>query len=327
MLLLGAFFTLFSGLAYGTNSSDVIYVFGHKSPDTDTISGAISAAYLYKQRGFNTVAVAQGKPNPETRFLLKKFKMKAPEVIGKLNGHRFILVDFSDVALAPEDFNPANLVGIIDHHKLGDVTSESPLECYIKPLGSANTIIKQLYDYYNVKIPEPIAGMMLGAILSDTMIFKSPTTTQEDIKAAKELATIAGITDIEALGREQQIAKSDLKAPASELLMRDFKNFDINHHKVGIGQLELLEIKSVDETLKAKLLKEMEKLKSKQNYHTLLLSITCPDEGGSAILVRSDAREHILQSFNAPNDDSLTIVKGILSRKKDLVPILYKALP
>ncbi len=309
------------------NPAEEVYVFGHKIPDTDTISGAISVAHFYRERGLNTVAVAQGKPNPETLFLLDRFKVKAPKVIDRIDGHKFIMVDFSDVALAPDDFTPANLLGIIDHHKLGDVTSESPIECYIKPLGSANTIVKQLYDAYDIKIPKDIAGMMLGAILSDTLIFKSPTTTRDDIRAAYELAAIAGIEDVEALGREQLTAKSDLSAPVSELLMRDFKKFDINNHKVGVGQLELLEIKSVDADLKAKLLKEMEKVKSEQSYHTIMLVITIPDEGGSAVLIRSDSREQLLKAFNAPDDDSLKIVKGLLSRKKDIVPVLYQALP
>ncbi len=326
-LLSVSLLALYSSAAYTSEKGSEIYVFGHKSPDTDSISGAISVANFYKERGLNTIPAAQGKPNPETQFLLDKFKVKAPLLIDKIDGHKFILVDFSDKALAPDDFNPANLVALIDHHKLGDVTSEKPVECFIKPIGCCNTIVKQLYDIYGIAIPEDIAGMMLGAILSDTMNFKSPTTTDEDIKAAKELAVIAGVKDLDAFGNELKIAKASLNAPAKELLLRDFKNFDINGHKVGVGQLEVLDLKDVSEELKEDIIREMEKLKTQKNYHTLMMSFTCAEKGGSAIIVRSESRSQILKAFNAPDDDSMTLVEGIMSRKRNIVPTLYKALP
>ncbi len=325
-LLSVSLLALYSSAAYTAEKGSDIYVFGHKSPDTDSISGAISVANLYRMRGYNTIPAAQAKPNPETQFLLDKFKVKAPLLIDKIEGHKFILVDFSDKALAPDDFNPSNLVALIDHHKLGDVTSENPIECFIKPIGCCNTIVKQLYDTYGITIPKDIAGMMLGAILSDTMNFKSPTTTDEDIKAAKELAVIAGVSDLNAFGKELKIAKASLKAPADELLLRDFKNFDINGHKVGVGQLELLDLKDVSKELKADIIREMEKLKTQKNYHTLLMFFTCAENGGSAIIVRSKSREKVLEAFKAPDDDSLTLIEGILSRKRDIVPTLYKVL-
>ncbi len=326
-LLLVSVLALYTTSVYAADESSEIYVFGHKSPDSDSISGAISVAYFYRQRGLNTIPVAQGRPNPESQFLLDKFKVKAPSVIDKIDGHKFILVDFSDLALAPDDFNPGNLIALIDHHKLGDVTSENPIECFVKPIGCCNTIVKQLYDIYGIKIPKDIAGMMLGAILSDTMNFKSPTTTEEDIKAAKELAAIAGVKDLDAFGNELKIAKASLNATAEELLLRDFKNFDINGHKVGVGQLEVLDLKDVSDKLKADIIRAMEKLKTQKNYHTLMMSFTCAEKGGSAIIVRSDSRENVLKAFKAPDDDSMTLVDGIMSRKRNIVPTLYKALP
>ena len=163
-------------------------VLGHKNPDTDSIVSALSATYLYRARGIDAVSGAQGDPSPETAFVLKRFGLKAPEVVHSVEGREVYLVDYSDLAQAPDDFPKCRLLGIIDHHKLGDVTSDYPLECWIQPVGCSNTIVKLMYDYYKVEVPKDIAGAMLCAILSDTVLFRSPTCTPTDIRAAKELA-------------------------------------------------------------------------------------------------------------------------------------------
>lgn len=212
-------------------------VLGHKNPDTDSIVSALSATYLYRARGIDAVSGAQGDPSPETAFVLKRFGLKAPEVVHSVEGREVYLVDYSDLAQAPDDFPKCRLLGIIDHHKLGDVTSDYPLECWIQPVGCSNTIVKLMYDYYKVEVPKDIAGAMLCAILSDTVLFRSPTCTPTDIRAAKELAAIAGVDDIEALGIEMFKAGSNLDASPRDLVFRDYKDFDMNGKKVGIGQL------------------------------------------------------------------------------------------
>ena len=171
-------------------------VLGHKNPDTDSIVAALAAANLYKGRGIDVKAVAQGAPAPETEFVLKKFNLSAPEIVSSIAGNDVYLVDYSDLSQSPEDFTKAKLLGIIDHHKLGDVTSDSPVECWIQPVGCSNTVIKIMHDFYGVAIDKNLAGAMLCAILSDTVLFKSPTCTDADKKAAAELAAIAGITDM-----------------------------------------------------------------------------------------------------------------------------------
>ena len=122
-------------------------VLGHKNPDTDSIVSALAAANLYKGRGLDVTPVAQGEPAPETAFVLKTFGLKAPEVVTSVAGKEVYLVDYSDLAQAPADFKDAKLLGIIDHHKLGDVTSDTPVECWIQPVGCSNTVIKKLHDY------------------------------------------------------------------------------------------------------------------------------------------------------------------------------------
>ena len=199
------------------------WILGHKNPDSDSIISAIACADLYRQRGLDVEAVAQGKPAPETAFILDRFGLTAPEVITSVAGHDLYLVDFSDKAQAPADIDQCNLKGIVDHHKLGDVTSSSPIEAVIMPVGCTCTILKRMYDYLCLTVPANVAGAMLCAILSDTVIFKSPTCTQADKEAAAQLAEIAGVQDIEALGMELFTAKSAVKGVAPrDLIFRDF---------------------------------------------------------------------------------------------------------
>ena len=195
------------------------YIFGHTTPDLDSIVGAISLSYLKNQLGEETIPSRQGDINPETEFVLNKFGFEAPVLKTSYAGESVYLVDHSDLLQSPDDIKEATILGIVDHHKLGDITTNTPLECWIRPIGCSNTVIKEMYDYYEIDIPKEIASIMLCAILSDTVIFKSPTCTKIDTKAVKELATLAKIEDYKALGMEMFTVKSDVSgATAKELI-------------------------------------------------------------------------------------------------------------
>lgn len=187
------------------------FVIGHMNPDTDSIISAIAITDLYKKLGKDVKAAAQGAPTPETKFVLDKFGLTAPEVVSDVAGKDLYLVDFSDLAQAPKGMDSANVLGIVDHHKLGDVTTNSPLLCWIWPAGCSCTVITNMYNFYGVEIPKDIAGGMLCAILSDTVIFKSVTCTPDDKKACEQLAKIAGVSDVKALGMEMYKVKSALE--------------------------------------------------------------------------------------------------------------------
>lgn len=305
------------------------YVLGHKNPDSDSIISAIACADLYKQRGLDVVAVAQGTPSPETAFILNRFGLVAPEVVDSVAGKDVYLVDFSDKAQAPADIDQCNLKGIVDHHKLGDVTSTSPLECIIWTVGCTNTILKRMYDYMGYKIPANIAGAMLCAILSDTVIFKSPTCTEEDKKAASELAAIAGVEDIYALGMELFTAKSSVAGVSPrDLIFRDFKDFNMNGAKVGVGQLELISldlVKDMKDALKA----ELTAVKNEEGRHTAMLLLTDIMKEGSELLLVSDDCNRVITGFGLDPeclDMSGEIwLAGVMSRKKQVVPALEAA--
>ncbi|MDR2892323.1 MAG: manganese-dependent inorganic pyrophosphatase [Deltaproteobacteria bacterium] len=305
-------------------------VVGHKNPDTDSIVSAIAAADLMSKRGVPSQPFCQGKIPPDTAFVLGSFGFPAPELLGPLAGKKVILVDHSDRGQAPEDLDQAELLGIFDHHKLGDITTSTPLFFWAQPVGCSCTVIKGVYDYYGVEIPRNIAGLMLCAILSDTLIFRSPTTTDEDRKAAKELARLAGVADYEALGMEMFVVKSAVTGvPARELLFRDYKDFTMNGQKVGVSQLEVVDIKLLD-GVRADLRQAMTEAKA-EGRHTIMLLLTDIMKEGSELLVLSDDANLAEKVFGAAATDTTyssgnknkgVWLPGVMSRKKDVVPKL-----
>lgn len=295
-----------------------VLVFGHKNPDTDTIASAIALADLMNKRGMECKPVAQGGLTPESEFVLTKFGFNAPEIVESVAGKKVFLVDFSDYAQAPADMKDAEIVGVADHHKLGDITTSSPLLMWVWPVGCSCTVIKNMYDFYGVEIPKNIAGIMLCAILSDTVIFKSPTTTDEDKKAVTDLAKIAGVDDYQALGMEMFKVKSAVDGvPARDLLFRDYKDFDMNGKKVGIGQLEVIDLGMLD-AIKNDLLKEVKAAKD-DGRDAVFLLLTDIMKEGSEILISSGDDAVVEKAFGAKGGDSVWL-PGVMSRKKDVVP-------
>ena len=294
------------------------------NPDTDSIISAIVAADLYSKRGMDVTPVAQGAPTPETEFVLKKFGIAAPQVVADVAGKDVYLVDYSDLAQAPKGMDSATVLGIVDHHKLGDVTTSSPLEAWIWPVGCTNTVLKNMYDFYGIEIPKNLAGAMLCAILSDTVIFKSPTCTPADKKAVEELAKIAGVSDVVALGMEMFKVKSAVDGtPMKDLVFRDYKDFDMNGNKVGIGQLEVVDL-SILEPVKAGLQAEIEKVKA-EGRHSVFLLLTDIMKEGSEMLIVSDDPSVVEKAFGVKAEGSTVWLPGVMSRKKQVVPNFEKA--
>lgn len=301
-----------------------VYVFGHKNPDSDTVCSAIALADLKSKLGVACTPAAQGELPPETKFILEKFGVAAPAVKTAFAGEKVFLVDTSDLAQLPDDIKQAEVLGIVDHHKLGDLTTSSPLECWIWPVGCTATVITSMYKYFGVEIPKNIAGIMLCAILSDTVIFKSPTCTPADKEAAAALGKIAGIADLAALGMEMFKVKSAVEGtPARELVLRDYKDFNMNGTKVGIGQLEVVDLSILD-AVKADLAADIVKLKAEKGNHSVFLLLTDIMKEGSEILIASDDASVVEKAFGAKPADGKAWLPGVMSRKKDVVPKFEK---
>lgn len=302
------------------------YVVGHKIPDSDSIASAIALSYLKTTIGEDAVPARLGELSPETLFILDKFGFEQPMLKTSYAGEGIYIVDHSDKIQGPDDIDEATVLGIIDHHKLGDITTSTPLECWIRPVGCTNTIIKMMYDFHSVAIPKDIAGLMMCAILSDTVIFKSPTCTTADIKCVEALAEIAGIADYKALGMEMFKVKSDVAGtPARDLVLRDFKDFNMNGNKIGIGQLEVIDLAIFDE-MKADLEADIAKLKAEGERHSVILLLTDIMKEGSELLVVSDDKNLTLNAYGSATVDGKIWLDGVLSRKKQIVPPLQDSL-
>ena len=300
-------------------------VFGHKNPDTDSVCAAIALADLKKKLGEDIAPAVQGELNPESRFVLDKFGVAAPEVVTAYAGKNVYLVDHSDLAQSPDDLAEANILGIVDHHKLGDVTTGQPLECWIWPVGCTCTVISRMYKYLGVEIPKDIAGIMLCAILSDTVIFKSATCTDDDKAVCAELAKICGQSDLEALGIEMFKVKSAVEGtPVRELVFRDYKDFNMSGSGVGVGQLELVDLSIVD-GIKADLEKDIQDLKAEKGHHIILLMLTDIMKEGTELLIASDDESIVQKAFSVAPAAGKAWLPGIMSRKKQIVPDLEKA--
>ena len=302
-----------------------LYTLGHKIPDSDSIVGAISLAYLQNKLGNEAIAARQGEVNPESAFILEKFGLETPIFKESFAGEDVYLVDYSDKAQAPDDIEQANIIGITDHHKLGDLTTTAPLECWIRPVGCSNTVVKEMYDYHNIEIPKNIAGAMMCAILSDTVIFKSPTCTPLDIKIVRELADIAGIEDFGAIGMEMFKVKSAVEGtPIRDLVKRDFKAFDMNGKKIGIGQLEVVD-GSIFDPIKDQLVEDMKALKNEEGFDELVLLLTDIMKEGSEVLVVGDYDNIVEKAFDKKIENYSFWLDGCLSRKKQIIPFLEPA--
>ena len=304
-----------------TKTEELIYIVGHKSPDTDTICSAIAYADYLKKKNNNVVACRTGDINPETKYVLDYFKIKEPQLLTSAKGKKVILVDHNETKQSPDDIEEGEIIQIIDHHKV-NFSYDKVISFYIEPIGSTASIIaKQFLQDPTVELSKEIAGILLGAILSDTVIFRSPTTTKEDIIIAQKLAEISGIKNIEEFGINMKKEKSSLKGLKSqEIVLSDFKEYDFKDIKIGCGQIEVCDLKETLEQ-KDKLLKALEKISKKRNYSLFVFLATDIIKQGSEVLFW-EKNDYMEKTFNEKAKNNSFYLKGVMSRKKQILPLL-----
>ncbi len=303
----------------------MIFVVGHKNPDTDSICSAIAYAELKKNLGVEAEAVRQGEVNPETAFVLEKFGVAVPELMTEWDGKKVILIDHSDVSQSIDNIDKAEIVEIIDHHKIGDITTPNPIFFLAMPVGCTATAVKILYDYHGIEIPKNIAGILLSAILSDTVIFKSPTTTEKDIKAAEDLARIAGIENLNTFGIQVKSKLSNVdEMSAEEIIKRDFKDFNMSGNKVGIGQVELVDLSIIEPRID-EILSRMREMKESEGYAGMYMMLTDIIKEGTLLLAVTDDESIVEKAFNAKLENNRVWLDRVMSRKKEIVPPLENA--
>ena len=300
-------------------------VFGHKSPDTDsTGSPIIWAWYLNQIKGTKAEPVLLGQPNTEAAFVLKKWGLTMPRVIGALDPETpVVIVDTNNPAELPGNINDADIQGIIDHHKLvGGLETKGPIDIRIEPLACTATIMWKMIGKDMAQAPKEVKGAMLSCILSDTLEFRSPTTTQEDKAVAHALAEDLGI-DIPTYAAEMFEAKSDVSAFSdAELLRMDSKEYAVGGKQFRVSVLETTAPKIVLDR-KDSLMSSMTDVAAEDGADQVLLFVVDILKEEATLLVPNDLVKSVAQkSFGAEVSGDTVVLPGVVSRKKQIIPVL-----
>lgn len=300
-----------------------VFIFGHKNPDTDTICSAIAYADLKKQLGMDVEPVRLGQINGETQYALNYFKAEAPRLVETVSSEvkSVILVDHNERQQSANDIADVRILEVIDHHRIANFETSDPLYYRCEPVGCTATILNKMYKENGKQISKEIAGLMLSAIISDSLLFKSPTCTAEDVAAASELAEIAGV-DADTYGLEMLKAGADLSdKTVADLLTLDAKEFEMGSSKVEIAQVNAVdtdEILSRKEELEAAISNRI----SEKNLDLFLFVVTdilTNDSVGLALGSKANAVE---KAYNVTLENNTATLKGVVSRKKQIVPVL-----
>lgn len=298
------------------------YVFGHKSPDTDTITSSIVMANLERQLG-NTEAKAYrlGNLNKETQYVLDYLGIEAPELLEKVeDGANVILVDHNSPKESVENLENTNIQKIVDHHKVAFNTSY-PLYVRIEPVGCTQTILYKLYKENNVEITPEIAFLMLSAIISDTLLLKSPTTTPEDIQTVEELNELIE-EDYQEYGLEMLKAGTDLSTfTIPEILKLDAKQIDLKDKKSIINQVNTASIDDVMQ-MKEELEDEIQKIIKEEELDLFMLLITDIINSNSQVIVLGEHADIVEKAYDVKLEDNTALLEDVVSRKKQVVPIM-----
>ncbi|EAQ2697999.1 manganese-dependent inorganic pyrophosphatase [Listeria monocytogenes] len=297
-------------------------VFGHKNPDTDTICSAISYAELKKAQGADIEAVRLGELNSETAFVLDYFQVTAPRLVQTVANEvtEVALVDHNERQQSVDDIDDVTVTAVVDHHRIANFETSDPLYYRAEPVGCTTTILLKMFRENEVEVSKTVAGLMLSAIISDTLLFQSPTCTEEDKVAAQKLAQIADV-DIQSYGMEMLKAGADVSKKTVAELLLDAKEFNMNDNKVEIAQINVVDVNDV---LSRRA--EVEALmtqnivdKGLDLYLFVITNILTNDSVGIAIGSKTAVVE---EAYGVKFVENQAPLKGVVSRKKQVVPIL-----
>ncbi|THF79536.1 manganese-dependent inorganic pyrophosphatase [Cohnella fermenti] len=298
-------------------------IFGHKNPDTDTICSAIAYADLKTKLGQDVEAVRLGNVGAETQFALDTFQAAAPRLVETVANEvkEVILVDHNERQQSVSDIDQVRVVEVIDHHRIANFETSGPLYYRAEPVGCTATILKKLYKENGVEISKDIAGLMLSAIISDSLLFKSPTCTPEDVAAARELAVIAGV-DADAYGLDMLKAGANLADKSiDELVSLDAKEFSMGSAKVEIAQVNAVDVNDVLGR-QAELEDKLNGIIAAKGLDLFLFVVTDILNNDSVGIALGKSAAVVEQAYGVKLDANRAILKGVVSRKSQIVPIL-----
>ena len=296
-------------------------IFGHKNPDTDTITSSIVMANLENALGGDAKACRLGNINKETEYVLNYLGMEVPELVENIeDGTNVILVDHNSPKESIDNLENLNILKVVDHHKIALETSY-PLFYRAEPVGCTETVLYKLYKENNVEITKEIATLMVSAIISDTLLLKSPTTTEEDKAAVAELSKIAGI-NTEVYGLDMLKAGTDLSSfSIDEILHLDAKKIDFKEVKSIVNQVNTASIPSVME-MKAELEARMNEIIEEESLDLFMLLITDIVNSNSQVIALGKNASLVEKAYGVTLVDNTALLEGVVSRKKQVVPVM-----
>ena len=301
-----------------------ILVFGHQNPDTDAIGSSYAFAELSRLRGLDTAeVVALGDVNEETAFALNYFGVPAPRVVtsAKAEGaDQVILTDHNEFQQSISDIRDVTILGVVDHHRVANFETQAPLFMILEPVGSASSIVYRQFKADGREIPKATAGLLLSGLISDTLLLKSPTTHETDVKVAEDLAKIAGV-DLETYGLALLKAGTNLATkPADVLIDIDAKTFELNGHSVRVAQVNTVDIPEVLARQS-----EIEAAMTTSIQADFVLMVTDIVNSNSEILALGKNSDKVEAAFNFELKDNHAFLAGAVSRKKQVVPQLTES--
>ena len=299
-------------------------IFGHKSPDTDTICSAIVMGNLQKKLGKEVEAVRLGNLNKETEYVLNYLGVNAPRMIEKVeDGQEVILVDHNEFSQSVDNIENAKIKMVVDHHRICDFQTSEPLYYRAEPVGCTCTILYKLYKENNVEIDKKIASLMMSAIISDTLLLKSPTKTVEDENAVKELEKISGL-NAQVYGLDMLKAGTDLSGfTADELISLDCKVCTLKDKNAKVAQVNTADINDMmnrKEEIEQAISADIEK----NNLDLFVFAITDIINSNSQAIVLGKNTDIFERGFNKKLEDNTAFLPGVVSRKKQILPVLQE---
>lgn len=303
-----------------------ILVYGHKNPDSDAICTSIAYAELRNlvKPNEKAVAVRIGELNEETKYALEYFAVDSPEYVDNVSGRKIIMIDHNERTQTADGFESAKVIELIDHHRIANFKTDEPLKARVEAYGCTSTIVCEMYQEKNIVPTKKMAGMMLSAIISDTLLFKSPTCTQNDIDACHYLSKIAEV-DLNKYGMDLLKAGTNLSSKTEyEVLNMDMKVFELDKGRFGIAQVNTVNEEDML-VKKEKFLEEIEKMLKDLNLEAFMFVITNILTNNSVAIVSGSKVDIIEKAFSKTAVDNVFTLEGVVSRKKQIVPPLTRA--
>ncbi|MBV5105015.1 manganese-dependent inorganic pyrophosphatase [Mammaliicoccus sciuri] len=296
------------------------FIFGHKNPDTDTIASALVMEDLQKELGNDVQAARLGDVSDETQFALDYFKVQAPALLETpLKDKNVILVDHNEFQQSADDITDATITIVVDHHRISNFETAAPLYYRAEPVGCTTTILKKMYEENGIEIKPEIAGLMISAIISDTLLFKSPTCTEQDKQACEALAKIANV-DLNEYGLEMLKAGASVKGKSPEFLLNmDAKSFNMGDKVVRIAQVNTVDVNEVLE-IQEDVENEINAIIAKEQYDLFVFVITDILNSDSTAIALGKEQQVVTKAFNTELNGNVAVLPGIVSRKKQVVP-------